>query len=752
MKKLLLLTTLFVYCFKIGYSQPGSPDPSFGKNGIVRTDIGSGVGYSSMTRQVLLLSDGSMYVIFELSGQVLITKKHSDGSSDSSYGTKILPVAIGSSHAALQADGKIIIAGTQHLIDGSYDFALARYNSNGSLDSTFSGDGHLNTDFNKNNDAVNSINIQSDGKILAIGITTSVGFYDDGLNVAIARYNADGSLDNTFNGDGRVSTQLETNRTFSSAIQTNGKLVVAGSGTSGLNISRFNLNGSVDSTFKFNVLGDNYPYFYSKSLAIQSDGKIVVGGFWKNGAGNNDFVLVRFNTGGSIDQTFGTNGIQTTDFRTYEDGIASIAIQSDEKIVAAGNASNGSNDAFAVARYNTNGSLDNTFDADGKKMTYITSNNVYATMVAIQSNGKLVLAGYEQSSTTTNIAIIRYNTDGSLDNTFHRSGTLVDKFKQKNTFFTGNAVQKDGKIVAVGYAANGASYDFAVARYNTDGSLDKTFSSDGIQTTNIGSSNNRANAVAIGADGKIVVAGYTSNGTNKDFAVVRYNTDGSLDKTFSADGIQTTDFGSDEEINVLAIHGDGKVVVAGLLHEQFSSQEYKTGLVRYNIDGSLDKSFSDDGTQKLSDDYEPVYPSGIAIQSDGKIIVEGTISYNGILARYNKNGSLDTTFGYNGKVNFGIPSEDEDGNYIDNFTYGASVTIQKDGKIIVSANYGIFKRNSTTSQIVIFRLNSDGNLDKAFNSNGMSQFSDLGNNPSIALQDNGKIVMVGNLYDLVQRG
>ena len=353
MKTLFLLSSLFIFCFKAAFTQPGNFDQSFGKKGVVRTEIGAVRDQQSAAKKVLLQRDGSIYVIFQTSDLTIITKKHADGSADSTYGQQGFSVSVtmAVADAAMQRDGKIVVAGTVRATDRSnYNFALARFNTNGSLDTAFNGNGMLTTDFGNNNDAVNSIAIQNDEKIVAVGVTTPYWLNDDGLNAAIACYNPDGSLDTTFNKIGRLSTQLETNSTFSSAIAANGKIVVGGSGGNGLNIGRYNSNGTSDSTFKYNGgLANSSPkYFYSKTLAIQKDGKIVVGGYWEeNSSGNNngdfnyDFVLARFDISGSIDNTFGTNGIQTTDFRAHNDAINTIAIQNDGKIVAAGYASNG---------------------------------------------------------------------------------------------------------------------------------------------------------------------------------------------------------------------------------------------------------------------------------------------------------------------------------------------------------------------------------------------------------------------------
>ncbi len=222
---------------------------------------------------------------------------------------------------------------------------------------------------------------------------------------------------------------------------------------------------------------------------------------------------------GELDPSFGTNGIMKTDYVT-----ASIAIQNDGKIVVAGGVDNGDNNDLVIARYNADGSLDNTFSNDGKLIADFGSTDDYATSIAIQSDGKIVVAGS---------AIFRYNSDGTPDNTFDIDGKQTTDFRIITL-----AIQKDGKIIAAG--------DAMVARYNTDGSLDKIIPAFAFIAS-----------VAIQNDGKIL-AGGTSDG---DFIIARYNTDGSLDSSFSGDGIQTTNFDQPFEYGTLPGADQGNTVI-----------------------------------------------------------------------------------------------------------------------------------------------------------------------------------------------
>jgi len=325
---------------------------------------------------------------------------------------------------------------------------------------------------------------------------------------------------------------------------------------------------------------------------------------------------------GDLDPTFDSDGIQITPIGPREDYAKSVALQSDGKIVVAGYSYNGSNQDFAIVRYNTDGSLDTTFSTDGKQTTPIGSSNDYAHSVAMQGDGKIVVAGYARIGSTDYFAIVRYNTDGSLDTTFSTDGKETTPIGVSTDIGQSVVVQSDSKIIVAGYSYNGSNQDFAVVRYNTDGSLDTTFSGDGKQTTAIGSGHDLARSVALQSDGKIVVAGNAANGSNDDFAVVRYNTDGSLDTTFSGDGKQITDISSTRDNGQsVVLQSDGKIVVVGKtyfeLYDIFA-------IVRYNTDGSLDTSFDTDGIQTTIIGIVSDLASSVVLQGDGKIVVAGT--------------------------------------------------------------------------------------------------------------------------------
>ena len=232
---------------------------------------------------------------------------------------------------------------------------------------------------------------------------------------------------------------------------------------------------------------------------------------------------------GDLDLTFGNGGIVNTSGNHRLLFASAMAIQSDGKIVAVGEGA-GSDWDFAVVRYNTNGSLDSSFGGTGIVITPIRNFPDGALSVAIQTDGKIVAAGYSYNRPgSSSFAVVRYNTNGSLDTSFNGTGIVTTYIGNPWGLAYSVAIQTDGKIVAAGQSGNGLDNDFALVRYNTDGSLDTSFGGTGIVITPVGNSQDRANSVAIQADGKIVAAGTSYNDiTGSGFAVVRYTTFGQL--------------------------------------------------------------------------------------------------------------------------------------------------------------------------------------------------------------------------------
>ena len=696
------------------YNADGTLDTGFGTGGKATTAIGSG---SNRAYAVAIHSDGKIVVAGESvnsegDNDIAVVRYTADGALDTTFSTDgKATTTIGSDDdvgraVAVQSDGKIVVAGYSY--NGSdTDFAVVRYTAAGALDTTFSTDGKVTTTIGSDDDVGNAVAVQSDGKIVVAGYSHN-GTNDD---IAVVRYTAAGVLDITFSTDGKVTTAIGSDDDWGNAVavQSDGKIVVAGSSkleASGIDndfaMVRYTAAGALDTGFgtggkatidigSVNELGS--------AIAIQSDGKIVVAGRTTIGA-LFGFAVARYTADGAPDITFNPGGKVVTGIGSGSDEGYAVAVQSDGKIVVAGYSYNGTNDDFAVARYNADGTLDTGFGSDGKVTTAIGSTSIdRAFAVAVDSDGKIVVAGHTGAAFNEDFAVVRYTAAGALDTSFSTDGKVTTAIGADGDSGRAVAVQSDGKIVVAGYSDNGTYNDFAVVRYTSAGALDAGFGTGGIATTVIGSANDLGNAVAVQSDGKIVVAG-SSEGTNHDFAVVRYTAAGALDTSFSTDGKATTLIGSgNEQGQAVAVQSDGKIVVAGY---SIAGGAEDFAVVRYTAAGALDTSFSTDGKVTTAIGSGGEVGNAVAVQSDGKIVVAG-YSSNGsdndfAVARYTAAGALDTTFSTDGKVTTAIGSGDD---------YGYGVAIQSDGKIVVAGN----SNNGSDNDFAVVRYNGQGSSD-----------------------------------------
>jgi uncharacterized delta-60 repeat protein len=415
---------------------------------------------------------------------------------------------------------------------------------------------------NDYNDYGKSVAIQSDGKIVLAGYAAIGG----ARNIALVRYNTDGSLDTSFNGTGKLTTAV----------------------------------GNGDCA--------------SGGLTLQGDGKIVVAGYSFNKSDRAVFTLVRYNANGTPDTSFGESGKVTTEIGRNSDDANSVAVQSDGKIVAAGRTFAPGNNQFAVARYNANGTLDTAFNATGKATAHFgTLDN--GRSVAVQADGKIIVVGETALGDRHSFAIARFQADGILDASFNKTGKVTTDFGGGNAEARGVGVQSDGKIVVAGFASIGSTEKFALIRYNPDGTLDTNFGGTGKVLTLVHTSGSNATSIALQSDGKIVVAGNAINnsGRGRDFAIVRYNPNGSFDTSFNGRGKVSTPVSDDDgHCEALALEKDGKIVAAGSASTATTSD---FAVVRFGADGKLDASFN--GTGKVTTAVE-----SNAVEAQGGATVE----------------------------------------------------------------------------------------------------------------------------------
>ncbi len=592
---------------------------------------------------------------------------------------------------ATQADGKILVAGTFPNIGGVARNNIARVNTDGSVDAGF----------NPNvNGQVNAVAIQADGRIIIAGYFTTVqanGAAAATVRNHIARLNADGSLDPTFdpNLGGTLAPEVET-----VVVQSDGRVVAGGTFTTAQpngaatatvrnRIARFNSDGSLDTTFDPNV--DRVVL----SMAQQADGKIIVGGgftmFQPNGAtaSTSRLSLARLNTDGTLDTSYNPNP---------DNGVTKVVVQTDGKVIAAGYFLNVQpNGALAqisrthLARFNTDGTVDLGFNP-------AVSGNVLA--LTVQANGGLLFGGtFTTVQGYSRNYVARLAADGTLDTAFNPSPNY--------TVFS-IAEQADGGLVLGGnftqLQPNGAASATTrnhLARVNPDGTLDANFSPD---------TSGRVLALLVQPDGKALVGGsFTSiAGVTRNY-IARLNADGSLDTSF--------DPNLNGQVTAMALQSNGQILVGGSFTTVKGAVHSR--LVRLNTDGSIDASFNPTPDGQVT---------AIAVQSDGKILAGGafvTFLPNGSatpttlphLARINTDGSLDITF-----------APQPTGSIY-------ALVIQSNGQILVGGN---FTGLATGIRGNIARLNTDGTLDPNYNPNANRQVN------AILIQSDGKVILGGS--------
>jgi len=382
-------------------------------------------------------------------------------------------------------------------------------------------------------------------------------------------WSAPGALDSSFGTGGIVITDLPPASTSdwaeAIALQPDGKILVAGTNnTNKFAIARYTSSGSLDSGFGTNgsTITDIPVSGMVHDMVLQADGKILVCGVGNNG----EFTVVRYLADGNLDTGFDGDGIVNVPFTDGPSIAFAIALQADGKIVLAGEvavAAAGSERRYAIARLDSAGNLDSSFDGDGRVTTDVGAGGDIAYAVAVQADGKIVGAG----STGSDVSLVRYNPDGSLDIGFGTDGRTVVDPGTLDDYIYALAIQPDGKLVVAGSAIEGvADRGFLLLRVDVDGSLDAGFGTSGrvIQpVANIAWE--QANALVVQPDGKLVVTGeYQFPQNDWDIAVIRFDSDGTLDTTFATTGIVTHDFGTVLDFgNAVALQPDGRILVAG---------------------------------------------------------------------------------------------------------------------------------------------------------------------------------------------
>ncbi|HEY0606273.1 MAG TPA: hypothetical protein VGD58_25345 [Herpetosiphonaceae bacterium] len=648
-----------------------------------------------------------------------------EGDLDTSFGGASLSNINGPVNAlALQADGKTVIAGDFSAVNGITRTRLARLHSDGTLDSSFIPGGGPNLH-------INDLVIQPDGQILIGGGFTAV---NGATRNYIARLNTNGSLDSSF-----LSGNGPNSHVYAIAVQPNGKVLIGGAfttvdGATRRRIARLNSDGSVDNSFALANVADGEVH----AIAVQPDGKILIGGPFTSVNGSNRFRIARLNSDGSLDTNF---------FAGAGNSVEAITLQPDGKILIGGPFTAINNLARNyIARLDANGILDDDFAVDGGA-------NGSVHKILVQPDGKIVVGGaFTAIDEMPRNRIARLNADGDVDPAFD-IGTGV------NNSVTGLGLQADGKIVVGGtFTAARSLSRSRIVRFNPTGSIDITYA------TNRGP-NVSVQPIVPQGDGKILVGG--GFGLFDDVGhsgITRLQPDGTIDPSFNPG------LGANSSIRAIALQPDGKILIGG----EFNAVNgiARGGIARLHANGALDESFAVGGGTNGR-----VF--GLALQPDGKIVIGGSFSaVNNVerisIARLNSDGSLDTTFASGTSVGNQVNSValDATGNVVigglftsvngqprsrlarlsptgsldTTFTAGTNdtvyiVAVQSDGKIIVG---GEFSQLTGVVRNKIGRLNSNGSLDTTFAPGGGATNTNGFFIHSVKQQADGKIMVGGN--------
>ncbi len=728
--------------------------------GAKATSFNIGSGFNGVIWSMAVQSDnkilaGGAFTTFTGSTNNRFIRINTDGTKDSTFN---IGSGFGGSvlYFALQSDGKIIVGGSYTTFTGSTNNRLIRLNTDGTKDSTF----NIGSGFGTS--SVTRVAVQADGKILVGGDFTT---FTGSTNNRFIRLNSNGTKDSTFNIGTGFNGIIR-----SIYYQTDGKILVGGdfttfTGSTNNHLIRLNSNGTKDTTFSVGTAFGSSSVIAPYTIAVQSDGKILLGGTFTTFTGSTNNYIIRLNSNGTKDTTFNLGSAFNSD-------LLSIVVQADSKIICGGDFTTftgSSNNRFI--RLNSDGTKDSTFNIG----TGFNAVSFGVQSIAVNTNGEIFVGGdystYNGSSTNrliqlgndshvviSNPAGISYGGDysriftrrtlpdvsyltgittllqsKSFFNTF--TGTTAPATYANKTIFVGytgatntrintietnyltgatNGLSLVGKIVKLGGLLTGTTTIQNLTVTSGDGNKDSTF--------NIGTGFNGTitqNSIAVDNNNKIYVAGLGSTFTGSTYGkFLRLNSNGTKDSTFSV--------GSGFNFNIVScvyIQSDGKLIVGGDFSTFTGSSN--AALIRLNTNGTKDSTFN------IGTGFGNAVFS-VGIQSDGKLVVGGafqtfTGTSNNYLIRLNSNGTKDSTFNIGTGFGPGISA------------YIQAIAIQPDGKILVGGRFGTYT-GSTNNRLI--RLNSDGTKDSTFNIG--SGFG--GDVYAIELQSDGKI-LVGGIFN-----
>jgi uncharacterized delta-60 repeat protein len=397
-----------------------------------------------------------------------------------------------------------------------------------------------------------------------------------------------------------------------------------------MSLSVWASDGVLDTTFNSPegyVLWDGGAgYDRGRDIALQQDGKILVTGYMSNGT-DDDIMVIRFNTDGTLDTSFATNGSYIYDGGYGIDGGYAIAVQSDDRILLAGESSNGSDADVIVLRHDPDGSPDPNFGTNGI-YTYDGGNGYDAVIdILVQPDGRIVMCGSSSNGTDNDLMVIRLNANGAPDTTFGSNGIAVYHSGISHDFGLRLTVQNDGKILVTGGSNNGSNIDIIIVRFNTNGTLDTSFGTDGIATYD-GGDYDRGYGIDTNSDGDILVTGVRTKPnqeiTDYDIPVICFDSNGVLDTSFGNNGIMLFDSAISEQGYDLMVQSDDTILVTGYSGSNIGGvSDWSLVVLKYAQNGTLDTTFGTNGVYRYNPTDKTEWGYGLDLQTDGKIVVTG---------------------------------------------------------------------------------------------------------------------------------
>jgi uncharacterized delta-60 repeat protein len=723
----------------VRHQPDGTLDASFGSSGdgVVFTDFEGGF---DEIFAICIQDDGKIVAVGRTAsagaklGDFGLARYTSDGLLDESFGNGG-KVSTDFSHdrsftddcgyaATVLANGQIIVAGTTG-DDWSRDAALARYNANGDLDTTFGeeGTGRVAHDFGtgyektglgaQQFDEVLAVVAQADGRCVIAGSTQPAAGEASSRDFLVARYDASGRLDESFGDGGVVTTDFGGRDAVRALIRQPDERIVAVGHTAVTEQASFALARYLNL--------DRVP---EQEAPPQDDAGAATGESSEVAETAPDHLEAPTN----LDPTFNERGVVFAPFGSDPGDARALCIQPDGRVIVVGavGATNGETPRdVAVVRFLPDGSLDDEFGSRGYALIDISGSDDIANAVALQADDKIVVAGeaLDIASNSLDFALIRLNPDGHVDTSFNETGfVLTDFLGGTDDRAYAVAIQDDGKIVAAGYTTRPEgvpekkrtrarkpkskprpkagdtlrSEYFALARYNEDGSLDETFGTQGLVITPFEGDLARAEALVLQPTGEIVAAGFARSSPEEsatDFGVVRYRSDGSLDESFGKDGLVLIDLEkTDDTAHAISLQEDGRIVLAGTAADK-AANEVHFALVRLDAEGKLDSTFSGGGIALTNSFMGAAY--GVEVEPDGSILAAGygTVAERDMFAvvRYRSDGSLDSAFGVDGVMLLDL------GGVIDRAN---AISLDAEGKILVAGT----SRTVDKTEVALARL------------------------------------------------